>query len=607
MAKKADSQSKAANHHKTLRERAEAMVRSTRPDIAGMEKRDLQALVHELQVHQMELEIQNEELRVAQLELAQSRDRYSYLYDFAPVGYLTVNAEGRILEANLTAATMLGAERQALLRGNLSNFVARNGQDDWYLHRQAVFSSETRQSCELPMQRADDTLFVRLESMALGNQPDRRCHIALINVTGRKEVEQALRESEQRLITALAAMTRLHQLVTRLLVCTDLPTALEELLDATIALMGSDMGTIHLFNPRNNTLSIVAQRGFKEDFLEHFRNVTNDDHSACSRAMNERQRVIIEDTQTDPSYASHRSISARAGYRAVQSTPLMSSNRELLGVLSNHYPRPHRPSDHDLRILDLYARQAANFIERQRAAEQLEQQVENRTAELKSAHGQLRALTHRLHDLQEQERTQLARELHDEFGASLTALKIDLHWIMKRLPQKTNDFQQKARGMSELIDNTVESVRRMATLLRPRLLDDFGLVAAIEWQIQEFQRRTGIRMLTDLPEQIDLNKECSTAIFRILQEALTNVARHAKAKVISVRLWEETGKVLLEIKDNGIGISANSISNLTSFGLFGMRERAYAFGGDVRFTRRRRHGTTVTVEMPLERSADGHG
>jgi PAS domain S-box-containing protein len=189
MAEKTHSQGKPVGGHEMLRERTEAL-RATRPDIAGMGKTDLEALVHEVQGHQIELEIQNEELRLAQLELARSRDRYTFLYDFAPVGYITVNREGQILEANFTAATILGTEHQALLRDNLSNFLAHESQDSWYLHRQAVFSSETQQSCVLTMNSADGTArFVSLESTALGSQPDGRCHIALIDVTERRGVE----------------------------------------------------------------------------------------------------------------------------------------------------------------------------------------------------------------------------------------------------------------------------------------------------------------------------------------------------------------------------------------------------------------------------------
>jgi two-component system sensor histidine kinase UhpB len=236
-------------------------------------------------------------------------------------------------------------------------------------------------------------------------------------------------------------------------------------------------------------------------------------------------------------------------------------------------------------------------------AEDLERQVAARTGELMASQEQLRALAERKHELQEVERAQLARELHDEFGAAFTALKVDLHWIMARLPKSVDGVEEKARVMSDLIDNSVESVRRTASLLRPRLLDDFGLVAAIEWQTAEFQRRTAIQCVTRLPEEVDLDQAMSTALYRILQETLTNVARHAKATKVHVGLQIDDGKVLLDIQDNGIGFDPEAAMNDRSFGLFGVQERAYAFGGHVRFESRPLHGATVIVEIPLARKA----
>lgn len=192
-------------------------------------------------------------------------------------------------------------------------------------------------------------------------------------VDERRHAEQALRASEARAAGELAAMTNLHALVTRLLACTDIPSALEEILDAAIALTGAAKGNTQLFDPRLNALTIATQRGFHQDFLDHFRHVRIDDDSACSRAMARGERVVIEDVQADPSYAPHRAIAAAEGYRGVQSTPLMGRSGELLGMLSTHYPAPLRPSERDLRVLDLYARQAADFIERKRVDEAVRQ------------------------------------------------------------------------------------------------------------------------------------------------------------------------------------------------------------------------------------------
>lgn len=219
-------------------------------------------------------------------------------------------------------------------------------------------------------------------------------------------------------------------------------------------------------------------------------------------------------------------------------------------------------------------------------------------AQTKSSSEQLRALARRQQTMQEQERAQLARELHDEFGAALTALKLDLHWLMARLPSGVTALQERAKGMSELIDRTIESVSRTGALLRPRVLDDFGLVAAVEWQTQDFQRRTSIQCKLNLPEHVELDTKLSIAVFRIFQEALTNVSRHANATAVAIDLRANDERVFLEVKDNGVGISQDKISSEASFGLLGMRERAYAFGGRLSVEGRERQGTTVTVEIP---------
>ena len=143
------------------------MARLSPTDIAGMTSNEVQRLIHELQIHQVELELQNEELRQAQVELAHSRDQYSDLYEFAPTGYVTLDSDGKIQNANLTTAAMLGVERHHLLQARLSNFVNRDSQDEFYLHRRAVLSSEAKQICEVQMKGADArSLAVRLESIA---------------------------------------------------------------------------------------------------------------------------------------------------------------------------------------------------------------------------------------------------------------------------------------------------------------------------------------------------------------------------------------------------------------------------------------------------------
>ncbi len=186
---------------------------------------------------------------------------------------------------------------------------------------------------------------------------------------------------------------------------------------------------------------------------------------------------------------------------------------------------------------------------------------------------QLRALTARLQSVREEERARMAREIHDELGQALTAIKIDLASLVAQLPP---DQQQALRGESimKLIDGTIQTVRRISTELRPGILDDLGLVAAVEWAAEEFQARTGTECSVSVPPgDLSLDPERATALFRIFQETLTNVARHANATKVHVQLANDKGDVLLEVRDNGSGISDEQRVAPNALGILGMLER----------------------------------
>ncbi|OGG46696.1 MAG: hypothetical protein A3F84_25180 [Candidatus Handelsmanbacteria bacterium RIFCSPLOWO2_12_FULL_64_10] len=231
----------------------------------------------------------------------------------------------------------------------------------------------------------------------------------------------------------------------------------------------------------------------------------------------------------------------------------------------------------------------SEVIERKRVSERLGR-----------SQGQLRHLSARLQSIREEERARIAREVHDELGQVLTALKMDLAWMSNRLAKDQTSLRERARSMTQLIDTTIQTVRRISTELRPGVLDDLGLTAAVEWQAQEFQGRTGIRCaLAARPEEIPLDPARATAVFRIFQEILTNVARHADATRVEIFLRERDGHVTLEVTDDGRGITQDQISSSRSLGLIGMRERALAWNGEVEISGGR--GTRVMVRIPVEK------
>lgn len=202
----------------------------------------------------------------------------------------------------------------------------------------------------------------------------------------------------------------------------------------------------------------------------------------------------------------------------------------------------------------------------------------------------------------EEERIRLARAVHDELGQALTGLKMDLSWLKRRLPDACHADRlaailQKTDAMLALTDTAIAAVRRIATELRPVVLDELGLAPAVEWQAQQFQERTDIRCRVSLGA-VDLRGEPATALFRILQEALTNVFRHAQATEVQVALREEAGVVVLEVIDNGKGISDPVPGNGRSLGVVGMRERAAIQGGWLQVGRFPGGGTRVVARLP---------
>lgn len=256
------------------------------------------------------------------------------------------------------------------------------------------------------------------------------------------------------------------------------------------------------------------------------------------------------------------------------------------------------------------SRRTAQLI---KANEYLRKEISERRLkeeELKKSYDQLRALTKHLESVREEERTKISREVHDELGQSLTGLKIDLDLLKKQLSESGDNSEndkltEGIRNMASLVDYNIQLVRRIAMELRPGVLDDLGTVAAIEWQLQDFEKRTGIKcQFGSGVENIPLSREVSTALFRIFKEVITNVARHSKATTVKVKLKEYRNKCLLGIEDNGVGISNDVIVAPQSLGLLGIKERALGIGGNVKITSNFNKGTKIIVVVPKGRCSN---
>ena len=218
---------------------------------------------------------------------------------------------------------------------------------------------------------------------------------------------------------------------------------------------------------------------------------------------------------------------------------------------------------------------------------------------LERSEQQLRDLAERLETIREDERTRISREIHDELGQALTALKLDVAWVRNRLPRGNGPVTERTDAILARVDETMATVRRIATELRPSILDKMGLAAAIEWQAEEFARRTGMEVtITVALDTVSLNDSRTTPIFRILQEALTNVSRHSTATKVTIECSAGEDGVDLVVADNGLGITPQQLDSSRSLGLIGLRERARAFGGSIEMDGQPGIGTRVVARIP---------
>ena len=771
--------------NRELLARVEAFVRIVRLNQSLAEQ------AKALRLQQIKLEMQNEGLRRAQAELDTERARYLDLYELAPVGYLTITEPGLILQANLTAATLLGAVRSELIQQPLSRFILKDDQDTYYRHRQKALETGTLQECELRMAKSDGSPFWarlttttapgadggRVSRVVLSDNSEcRRAEAALHAIEdwhriilqkamdGFWEVDQqgCLLEvneaycrmsgySEPELLamrvadlevneTAAATAAHIHKIMAQgedrfetqhhrkdgsvfaveisvqyqpadggrfvgfLRDITARQRAGAALLDAhwrlASIITGTHVGTWEwnvqtgavVFNERwaeivGYTLAELAPISVKtwerlahpEDMKQsaallerHFARELPDYHCECRMQhkaghwvwVHDRGRVITRTSDGQPllMFGTHTDITERKRAEAA----LQASN-ELLSRFIHHSPiyayikavtptesRVLQASDNFQQMIgrsgaEIVGKTMAELFPADLAAKitdddwavvtrgevlRLDEDLNGRnyatikfpivqgdktllagytmdTTERQQAEEalllsrqQLRALSAHLETLREEERTRVAREIHDVLAQELTRLKMDVVWLNRRLGRPLDadqlmTVQERLVVMTTMTDAAIQAVQKIATELRPVVLDSLGLCAAVEWQARDFQTRTGIACAATVPEQdLPLDRDRATAVFRIVQESLTNVLRHAQATQVEILLRPEADQLVLRIQDNGCGIPPETLSDPRSIGLAGMRERALFLDGQLDIRSQPGAGTTIEMRLP---------
>lgn len=506
----------------------------------AMSVESMQLALHELHVHQIELEVQNENLRQAHVALDASAAQYVELYDLAPVGYLTVNDTGLMVRTNRMAAALLGMAPARLIGQAIKDVIARNDQDIFYLLRKKALETGMSQSQDLQLIKPDGTLFWAhlIATEAKNEDGMAELRVVVTDITDRKCAEFALAESEANLAHAFDASPIGMSLVA--------PNGRFIKINRSFSLLvgWSEADLLKVdFQAITHPLDLDADMALLEELVEGCRQTYQMD----KRYLHKDGHIIW--VQLNVSLV-----------KDAQGAPL------------------HMVSQ----IQDISERRQAESARQAHALE-------------------LQSLSRRVLEAQETERRRIAIELHDELGQSLTAIKINLQAHARFKDRTPEDLNLENLHM---VEDALQQVRRLAQTLRPSILDDLGLAPALRWMAEQTAARSGFAVTFFAARlQGRLAAEIETAIFRIAQEALTNVARYAQAQQVDINLHREDDTLLFTLTDDGSGFDPAEVKVRAaaggSIGMLGMQERAVLLGGHLDIAAAPGQGCTVRLRCPL--------
>ena len=550
-----------------LRRRAEKRVGKPKTVLADADSR---RLLHELEVHQIELEIQNAELRDARDEAEVLLDKYTELYDFAPVGYFTLGTDGIIKLANLTGATMVGVERAKLIGRSFGTLVTPRQRTGFKALLKMVFESETKQSGEFEL--ADDSLATRIVTFEAVRCPNGlECSAMILDITGRRKALEHMRLSEIRYRRVFEAahdgILIIDPVTSRII---DANPFMTRLLGYTRdQLIGRQMFEIGLLKDEP-----ASRRMFRKLKKDH--------------------QVRYEDLPLISQTGRHQEVEVVANLYHENGQPVIQCNiRDItLRKLAEEM------SSRNVKLKEEILRR--QLIEKDLRANRREQSRLLRQS--RSQQKQLRDLSHRIIHAQEEERKRISRELHDVIAQTLVGISVHLAFMDQGATASPEAFRQEVAKTRKLVEKAVEIVHDFARELRPTMLDDLGLIPALQGVMKKFMAETGIQVSLNAFEKIDQSATpVRTVLYRIAQEALTNVARHAKASRAEVSIESLEDVIQMTIKDNGEGfkVSSNTGSRKKNrLGLISMRERAEMIGGTFQVDSTPGGPTTVRVSIP---------
>ncbi|WP_081344708.1 PAS domain-containing sensor histidine kinase [Janthinobacterium lividum] len=504
----------------------------------------LQATQREMSVREIELEMQNDELRAAQAALKSTGELYNRLYDQAPVGYVSLDACGIIIQSNLTASALLAIAPEMLPGQPFTRFIFPDDQDIFHFLRQRLRDGSASCSAVLRMKKGEGATFSAMVEAKLSQEHFGPGVVLLVlnDITERTVAAAQLHASEERFRGVFE--------------------------NATLGMIIADMQGSWV-NVNRALCEMLGYTG-PELLAKGYLKLTHPD-----------------DVDNSVQFG-RRLCSGEIGSYRIEKRYLHKDGTAIWTVLSA------------TTVCDAsgLARQYVGMVEdisvRKLALDTLE-----------LSHEKLRQFIVHQERVKEGERIRIAREMHDELGSVLTGVKA--HLSVARIHDQRNGgtLQPRLDDACSLLDTATAAVRRVITELRPSVLDQLGVWAALEWHAEEVCARAGlifhIRIHPDTA-LLEIDPERSTALFRILQEALTNVVRHAWATRVDVRVSHASSSIRMEVEDDGKGMDCDSLLTANSWGLAGMRERAHHFGGDIRFMAVA-HGTLLVLQLPLRGGA----
>ena len=550
-----------------LRRDAEALIRqghdASDPGSSLPSSASLRQTLHELRVHQIELEMQNEELSRTQHALALERARYFELYDMAPVAYCSVSQKGLIVQSNLQASMQFGLARSALMGRRFTAFIHRNAQDLYYLKKNDLLESGASQSGEFELVRHDGSTFWALLQMSVGQDEagDALLLIVLVDLSERRQVQAQRLELAERLEKI---STRLPGMVFQFRLRRD--------------------GSAHFPYASGAIAQIygVSAAQALADAAPVFAALHPDDHDRVLGSLMESAHGVT------PWVQEYRVRSADGTLRWVHSNAL--AQREADGGT-------------------LWHGFATDITQRKLTEEELA------THRAEVARGEtlqrLRELNAQNQNAREDERRHVAREIHDELGQQLTALRLGLLLTEVRFCPQDPALANQVADMKGLVDRAIQGVRGVATQLRPAALD-LGLIPALEWLCADFSKRTGLPCtMRAHASAVVLAEDRAVLVFRIVQESLTNITRYAGASQVAVTLsrtgtrqvkpgQQQAYGLRLEVRDDGQGFDVAAARLKNTFGLLGMRERANTLGAQLSIQSRLGQGTRISLTIPLD-------